>query len=1063
MNPNYLNIFLSSVALPLLLAGCSDDNKADRTASVQAEAKDWRPDHYGLFLWNGSDWIEMAKRPNGTYAFPGDGGGTVLLNDSKVDVLSVSNLPSLIYYSPDAHRASVERLFSLNPSYKVRYEIGEILPNQNDNKILAYEVVSTDRWVSSSSPHYPVVTPLSDQRDMIRFDFYECGIPGRNWFLVSPLASAFLKCTSSGDDLRNQETGIAEMVDCRYVRYTKEAFWDNWMRQTVGGAESRDKIQYTKATETEETLIPAMERIVKEFQQPIDVRTAVSTCDGLNKLRPSSFSGLNKHIIESMETWIDEASESDPLSLYIFLQSHKSYAQRLDFDAGRLIPPLEERLEGTWQEARTLLESIASKDSEAYRTITNWLANGEGDIDTISLKAGEYFTHDVRLSHYMGWIWTGNNPEQNVYFPRLFGDYRLQRLEKRAFVGTTKTVEFEAKDLDGGSIKLELSGTDENYQLLSAFMRVVTSNKVQPVGTTKQDVYPDGSEACGDIDLSYAEDHLILNLRLHSENPTPYFPCPQYVEVDDFEFVGSTWEFGEESDWRGFAGQPLVEKGVGPEGGVRFRFEYSTRAPGAVIKATFRLPARVIERFNKPRLASAAANPGRTAPSQFGKGEARDSAEALLLGYWVSESGDVWNFKNNGIAISATGSNNRRHYIWEAQGDRLIFRKRTDVTMRDEVQVYSVVSIDDSSYVLRGVEDGSIHRARRLLSDRAERPMVLEVAHADSTREPKSKPTESRITKDPASMATRVKFITNRGDIIIELNRKKAPVTVENFLGYVQRKHYDGTVFHRVIRDFMIQGGGLELRDGVAVEKPTGAAIRNEASNGLTNIRGTVAMARTSDPDSATAQFFINVKDNPSLDKPNPDDQGYTVFGKIVEGMDVVDAISRVRTGTRTLTMLHPVTGQGVRQPAADVPMDPIVIVAATLVEAKGEYQESTSDDAPADGAEGTDPDAMGGNLPGERFPGTRLKLLAAAEVSTMELDDVRYAINEMFARHGASFTKVEVSALFTGFAWYRPRRGISFTDLEKEFSEIERSNLLVLAEHRKQLERGKSPAKQER
>jgi peptidyl-prolyl cis-trans isomerase A (cyclophilin A) len=136
---------------------------------------------------------------------------------------------------------------------------------------------------------------------------------------------------------------------------------------------------------------------------------------------------------------------------------------------------------------------------------------------------------------------------------------------------------------------------------------------------------------------------------------------------------------------------------------------------------------------------------------------------------------------------------------------------------------------------------------------------------------------------------------TNQGKITIELFAAKAPITVKNFLQYVDEKHYDGTIFHRVIPDFMIQGGGMEpgLR-----EKKTHAPIKNESSNGLSNERGTLAMARTGVPDSATAQFFINVKDNNFLDKAKARDLvGYAVFGKVIDGMDVVDIIRRVQTG----------------------------------------------------------------------------------------------------------------------------------------------------------------------
>ncbi len=138
---------------------------------------------------------------------------------------------------------------------------------------------------------------------------------------------------------------------------------------------------------------------------------------------------------------------------------------------------------------------------------------------------------------------------------------------------------------------------------------------------------------------------------------------------------------------------------------------------------------------------------------------------------------------------------------------------------------------------------------------------------------------------------------TSLGKIKIELFAAKAPITVKNFLQYVDDKHYDGTIFHRVIADFMIQGGGME--PGLK-EKKTREAIKNEADNGLSNERGTIAMARTFMPDSATAQFFINVKDNSFLDRAKARDKaGYCVFGRVIEGMDVVDRIRQVETRTQ--------------------------------------------------------------------------------------------------------------------------------------------------------------------
>ncbi|WP_137896737.1 peptidylprolyl isomerase [Ramlibacter sp. 2FC] len=166
-----------------------------------------------------------------------------------------------------------------------------------------------------------------------------------------------------------------------------------------------------------------------------------------------------------------------------------------------------------------------------------------------------------------------------------------------------------------------------------------------------------------------------------------------------------------------------------------------------------------------------------------------------------------------------------------------------------------------------------------------------------------------------AQQAPRVKLTTTAGDIVLELNPVKAPRTVENFLQYVNERQYDGTVFHRVIDGFMIQGGGF---DEQMQQKPTRAPIPLEAGNGLKNDRGTIAMARTANPNSATAQFFINVVDNAMLNAPQPDGHGYAVFGKVVGGMDVVDKIRTTATGNR-----------GMHQ---NVPLTPVVIRNATLV-----------------------------------------------------------------------------------------------------------------------------------
>ena len=142
-----------------------------------------------------------------------------------------------------------------------------------------------------------------------------------------------------------------------------------------------------------------------------------------------------------------------------------------------------------------------------------------------------------------------------------------------------------------------------------------------------------------------------------------------------------------------------------------------------------------------------------------------------------------------------------------------------------------------------------------------------------------------------------VELETTMGNIVIELNQEKAPNTVANFLEYVKSGHYDGTIFHRVISGFMVQGGGF---DAGYVQKATRAPVENEAANGLKNTRGTIAMARTNAPHSATSQFFINTVDNAFLDykAPTPQGYGYTVFGKVISGMDVVDKIAGQPTGS---------------------------------------------------------------------------------------------------------------------------------------------------------------------
>jgi len=173
------------------------------------------------------------------------------------------------------------------------------------------------------------------------------------------------------------------------------------------------------------------------------------------------------------------------------------------------------------------------------------------------------------------------------------------------------------------------------------------------------------------------------------------------------------------------------------------------------------------------------------------------------------------------------------------------------------------------------------------------------------------------IFSNAAANNPKVLMKTTKGDITIELYPEKAPISVENFLSYVSDKFYDGTVFHRVIKDFMIQGGGLNVD---FQEKTTKATIQNEAKNGLKNKRGTLAMARMPDPHTASSQFFINHKDNPGLDYGQcADGWGYCVFGNVIQGLDVVDAIANSPVMTK----------HGMR----DVPRDTIEIISITLIE----------------------------------------------------------------------------------------------------------------------------------
>jgi peptidyl-prolyl cis-trans isomerase A (cyclophilin A) len=173
-------------------------------------------------------------------------------------------------------------------------------------------------------------------------------------------------------------------------------------------------------------------------------------------------------------------------------------------------------------------------------------------------------------------------------------------------------------------------------------------------------------------------------------------------------------------------------------------------------------------------------------------------------------------------------------------------------------------------------------------------------------------------SQEPIAVAggpQRVRIETTLGALTVELESGRAPLSTANFLQYVRDRHYDGTLFHRVIGNFMVQGGG-HLPDGA--EKPTRAGIPNESGNGLSNRRGTVAMARTADPHSGNAQFFVNVADNLALD-PSPSRWGYAVFGRVVEGMDVVDRIASSATGARATF-------------EEDTPLEPVIIVSARVL-----------------------------------------------------------------------------------------------------------------------------------
>mgnify|MGYP002626142025 CR=1 FL=1 len=188
-------------------------------------------------------------------------------------------------------------------------------------------------------------------------------------------------------------------------------------------------------------------------------------------------------------------------------------------------------------------------------------------------------------------------------------------------------------------------------------------------------------------------------------------------------------------------------------------------------------------------------------------------------------------------------------------------------------------------------------------------------AGAQEKKADTAKPAEETKT-EPKANTVKITLETSKGNITLELDAEKAPISTANFVSYVKKGHYDGTIFHRVIPGFMIQGGGF---DADMNQKATDAPIQNASKNGLKNARGTIAMARTSVPDSATCPFFINVADNANLDYPSFDGFGYAVFGKVTSGMDVVDAIVGV-----------PTTSKG---PHQNVPEEPISIKSAKVEE----------------------------------------------------------------------------------------------------------------------------------
>lgn len=201
------------------------------------------------------------------------------------------------------------------------------------------------------------------------------------------------------------------------------------------------------------------------------------------------------------------------------------------------------------------------------------------------------------------------------------------------------------------------------------------------------------------------------------------------------------------------------------------------------------------------------------------------------------------------------------------------------------------------------------------------KPAETKPADTKAPATPEATPANTGATAAPVGTGPQIEIKTSEGVIKLELDEKAAPVSVKNFLSYVADKHYDGTIFHRVIDGFMIQGGGYSVEGDKLIEKKTKEPIVNEAKNGLKNDRGAIAMARTGDPNSATAQFFINLVNNDRLNYPNPDGHGYAVFGKVVEGLDIVEKIGKVKTGYKS--------------GMADVPLTDVKIISISTVSGK--------------------------------------------------------------------------------------------------------------------------------